>query len=383
MRADPDLYARAKANADIEAVAGTPLFRAGRRLRGECPLCGASKGKKNGGAFSAEPTAKVWNCFACGEKGDVIDLEAALSKCSPREAAERLAGAAPPPNRVRPAAAPAVDAPKAPAKKLAWIDRVMEESRPGSGTPVAAYLAGRGIEGPVAQEALGGWLRFHPRTPYAWDGEAHEWRTCPAMIAIVRSPTATGGVHCTYLGRTGPGGAWGKAAFDPAKRMWGPQADPEGRPGGAMLARGMTPWSPILVAEGIESALSAAILTGWTGRILATLALDRLQGGWLRDRWGRLVGETVQADPAKPPLTWTNVEEAVLAVDRDMSAIRVKARKPQGGTYERMLSADDRARICAGLAEQAWRAAGANRVRVIAPGAGRDFNDELLSRERA
>ena len=48
MSLDPpigELFARAR-EADLEAVAGVRLFRAGRRLRGECPLCGASKGKK-------------------------------------------------------------------------------------------------------------------------------------------------------------------------------------------------------------------------------------------------------------------------------------------------------------------------------------------------
>jgi hypothetical protein len=63
-----------------------------------------------------------------------------------------------------------------------------------------------------------------------------------------------------------------------------------------------------------------------------------------------------------------------------MSPIMVKVRKAGGGTFQRALSADERARICGGLAIQAWKAAGASNVRAIAPAAGRDFNTELQER---
>lgn len=381
-----ELFARAKASADLATVAGTPLFRAGKRLRGECPLCHASKGKKAGGAFSADPRSKAWNCFACGEKGDVIDLEAALSRTSPLEAAQRMAGMtlarsaeqAP----VRPAQAPAARQAEALPKAHAWIEVILREAKLAIGTPAAAYLHGRGIEGELVTAALkAGGLLFHPSVPFAWNTEAGAWRRCPAMIARVRTAGGyTGGIHCTYIGRTGPMRTWAKAAIDPAKRMWGPQSDSDGRPGAAWLVGPAPAGSGVLVAEGIESALSAAVLEGWRGRLVATLSLGRLQGGWLTDKYGRLNADAPAADPDKPAFTWPDVTEAVIAVDRDMGAIRVKARRAAGGTYQRELTADERARICAGLAEQAWRTAGVNRVRVIAPGAGRDFNDELMGR---
>ncbi|HCW48981.1 MAG TPA: hypothetical protein DGP25_02760 [Brevundimonas sp.] len=69
-----------------------------------------------------------------------------------------------------------------------------------------------------------------------------------------------------------------------------------------------------------------------------------------------------------------------ICIDRDMREIRVKARKATGGTWKRPLDAETRARICAGLAEQAWREAGAHAVRIWAPAPGRDFNDELRAR---
>src|SRR4051794_21070130 len=86
-----ETFARAR-EADIAAVAGTPLFRSGQRLRGECPLCGASKGKRADGAFSVEPRARWFKCWGCGEGGDVVDLELALRGGSLREAAVRLVG---------------------------------------------------------------------------------------------------------------------------------------------------------------------------------------------------------------------------------------------------------------------------------------------------
>jgi hypothetical protein len=114
--------------------------------------------------------------------------------------------------------------------------------------------------------------------------------------------------------------------------------------------------------------------------VLAALSLGRLQGGWLLDQYGRLAADTPEADPASPALTWPGVREVIIAVDRDMKPVTVKARRATGGTYERELDGEMRARICAGLAEQAWRRAGANRVRTIAPPAGMDFNDELMAR---
>jgi hypothetical protein len=137
---------------------------------------------------------------------------------------------------------------------------------------------------------------------------------------------------------------------------------------------------PLIVGEGIESTLSAMQLYGQPCRGVAALSLGALQGGWVLDRFGRLDPTAVAADPERPAFTWPDQDRVLIAVDRDMKPIEVKVRKLGGGTARRRLEAEDRARICAGLAVQAWKAAGANDVRVIAPGAGRDFNDELLAR---
>ncbi len=178
--------------------------------------------------------------------------------------------------------------------------------------------------------------------------------------------------------------------------MFGPQgwvcADGMVRPGGVWLTRPDCA-GPLIVGEGIESALSAAILAGTEDagpcRIVATLSLGALQGGWLSDRYGRVDPDAPAADPAVPAFTWPEsagapFDEVRICVDRDMSPIHVKVRKAGGGTWRRTLDSETRARVCGALAEQAWRRVmggdRAHAVRLWAPGPGRDFNDELRAR---
>lgn len=378
-----DLFQRARA-VPIADVAGVSLFRAGKTQRGECPVSGCGKGKRGGGPFWV--MGEKWGCFACkGEdwSGDVVDLEAELTRCTPREAAERLAGPSAPDfakRAPRPATAPARQAVDDP-RRLAWVPKVVSSGVPLAGTPAGEYLSNRGIKGPLVNPVFhSSRVLFHPAVPYAWDGAEFKWRCAPAMVMRVETPSGfTGGIHCTYLQRRGPERRWAKSALDPAKRMWGRQKDADGRPGGCWLI-GPDGDGPAVVGEGAESALSAAILEGKSCRVLAALSLGRLQGGWMLDRYGRLPTATIAADPETPPLTWPGMDEVVIAVDRDMRPITRKARRATGGTYDREIDSDERARICAGLAEQAWKRAGANRVRVIAPGAGEDFNDKLMGR---
>jgi len=375
-RALTELYDAARL-ADIEAVAGTPLFRAGRRLRGECPNCGASKGKKGGGAFSCEPDSRIFFCFGCQEGGDVIDLERLLRGGSSREAAERLVGAVAAPAVRRPApvaASPARPAEPTSAGKIALA--LWREAEPAiAGTLAETYLLGRGIS-PAIVAAIGRRLRFHPRAMWGFDEARGGFVRAPAMLAQAVTPGGwTGGVHATYLAADGRG----KARLEPAKRMWGPQTDADGRPGGALLILAPAK-APLVVGEGIESSLSAAQLQGHPCRVAAALSLNRLQGGWLTDKYGRIDPAAITADPEKPAFTWPGVGEVLVAVDRDMGPVVAKIRKLGGGTYRRPLDSEERARICAGLAMQAWRRAGAGKVRAIAPAAGRDFNTELVER---
>lgn len=376
-----DLFAQARA-ADLESVAGTPLFRSGQRLRGECPVCGASKGKRRGeGAFSVDPKAGVWFCFGgCDRGGDVVDLERLLRGGTPREAAERLVGAprpgpraiarAPEPRRVD------VNPQTSGAARMAREIFTGCRPEPLMETPARRYFEGRSLYGYHTLNPLTRRLFFSPSAKWGWDDQAGHWICAPAIVARPRSVAGlTGGVHVTYLAAD----CSTKAGLEPAKRMWGPQRDAEGRAAGVWLTPFLAP-GPLVVGEGLESTLAAMQLLGRPCRGVATLSLGALQGGWLTDKWGRVDPACVAADPEKPAFTWPDQDEVLIAVDRDMKPIRRKARKLGGGTVEVELDGEARARICAGLAVQAWRAAGAKRVSAIAPAAGRDFNDELRER---
>ncbi len=369
------VFARAR-EADIVAVAGTPLFRAGRRMRGECPLCSASKGKKIGGAFSCEPASRMFYCFGCLVGGDVIDLEQRLRGGTGLEAAVRLAGMpVPTSNPMFVPRAPAAARAETSAERLGQEIWLEASTLPINEQPGADYFKARGVRSEVYGLASRR-LRFNPSAKWGWDSARAAWLRTPAIVGrVVTHAGPTGGFHVTYLAKD----CTRKARLDPAKRMWGPQKDSEGRAGGVWLSDPRGP-GPLIVAEGIESGFSAAMLYGKPCRVLAALSLGALQGGWMTDAYGRIDPTCVTGDPEKPALTWPGQDEVIIAVDMDMSPIKVKIRKAGGGTVSHALGAEERAKICGGLAAQAWKAAGAKAVRVIAPGAGRDFNDELMGR---
>lgn len=402
---DP-IYDEANGRVRVEDLAATKvkLARVGPRLRGQCPVCQAGKGKLKDGPFWIDPRIGRWGCFAegpeCAPGGDAVRLEQLIGGGTAREAAERIVGplwTAPPTAKIE-GRAPAgrqaepIEPSAEEAKKAQMAARWWAEARScHGGDLVAAYLGGRGIAGAV-REAMLPALRFHPSVfwgvveePERLPKGAQTVRLSsgevglllPAMLAAPRTPEGrTGGVHATYLRRDGTA----KARLNPAKIMWGPQKG-FGRPGGAMLAPEGD--GPLIVGEGIETVASAATLhhhrTGIVPRMAAALSLRALSGGWLADDRGRYDPDAPSADPERPAFTWPDVGEAVIAVDRDMKPVQVTVRGPGGRKTRRWLSSDDRARISGSLAEQNWRAAGANPVRTIAPPAGMDFNDHLRS----
>jgi hypothetical protein len=380
VRDPPDLYARAN-RAPIADMAGVRLYRSGARLRGECPLCGGSKGKKGDGCFAVDPKQNRWRCFGgCDRGGDAVDFAATKLGLSPREAALRLYDgviASPPPQLAQRQVAPR-QAGAGPTDRIA-VDLWAQATR-ARGTLVETYLRARLIRGAVLDEALEV-LRFHPSAYWGFDEDAGLHIRLPAMIAPLHTPARRlDGIHATYLRDDGAG----KTRHQPSKKMWGPQRDEHGRAGGCWLIgpvdhpRILTGRAtPVIAGEGIETSLSAAMLFGKACRVVAALSLGALQGGLLTDAWGRLDPLQPCADAERPPFTWPGIDRVIVAVDRDMKPVKVKVRRMLGGTIERQLDGEERARICASLAEQAWRRAGARHVSSMAPAAGRDFNDEL------
>lgn len=149
------------------------------------------------------------------------------------------------------------------------------------GTPVDAYLAGRGID-LRALPHLPRAIRFHPACRYYFDEELVDpetgevrrnrgWRPLPAMVtAIARGPKVID-CHRTYL-EPAPGGGWRKLAAEDAKKVFADYTGGSARlcgqlgPRGGMLKLARAPQgSRAFVAEGIENALSLIALRALAG----------------------------------------------------------------------------------------------------------------------
>lgn len=118
--------------------------------------------------------------------------------------------------------------------------QIWREAFPAETSPVQAYLRSRGYKGGIPPT-----LRFHPRL-FHTSGTYH-----PAMIASITlwPSKIVSGVHRTYLTAAGSD----KASLSPNKMMLGPIK------GGAV--RLSPPGSKLLLAEGIETALSCFYAT--------------------------------------------------------------------------------------------------------------------------
>lgn len=140
-------------------------------------------------------------------------------------------------------------------KRARQAERCWQEALPIRGTPAEAYLRGRGITCDLPDT-----LRFHPD---CWHASA---KRVPALVALVEGTDACA-VHRTYLRKDGTD----KADIDPAKAMLGAVS------GGAV--RLTEAQGPLVVAEGIETALSLA--SGLLGRpitIWAALSTSGMRG---------------------------------------------------------------------------------------------------------
>jgi putative DNA primase/helicase len=188
---------------------------------------------------------------------------------------------------------------------------IWQSATPPNGTLVGTYLISRGLCLPPPPT-----LRFHRGLKHPSGGI---W---PAMLALVTrgvddKPLA---IHRTFLARDGQG----KAPMEPAKMMLGPCA------GGAVR---LGPNSEcIMIAEGIETALSAMQATGQTA--WAALSTSGLRTLDLPD----------------------DVREVIVLADGDEPG-------------------EAAARDCA----LRWKREG-RRVRIARPPQGMDFNDMLLDR---
>ncbi len=184
-------------------------------------------------------------------------------------------------------------------------------SRPAKGTLVEIYLRSRGLNLPTTPS-----IRFHAGLKHPSGGV---W---PVMVAFVTHGVdgAPVGIHRTFLVRNGSG----KAPVEPAKMMLG-----RCRGGAVRLA---DPGDVLMIAEGIETALSAMQATG---------------------------------HPAWAALSTSGLRS--LDLPRDVRNVIVLADGDDPG--------EAAARACAGR----WTREG-RLVRIARPPTGLDFNDVLLAK---
>jgi hypothetical protein len=374
-----DIFSRARESVKISDVAGVKLWDAGARKRGSCPLCGG--GEKSGSRpFTIDDKTGLFYCFTCLEGGDVVSLEHRLRSSgneTPLDAAKRLVGGVP----YRLANAPVMKPPKdlPPDESAArFAHEAVKASVPAMGTLAESYLRSRGIEGHVLSRALRH-VRFHPRL-WHMSGKCY-----PAMIVQPATHEGmTGGIHATYLRNDGQGKA--PIMGGPAKVMWGPQAL-NGLPGGAWLCN-LYDQGPLVVAEGIETALSRAMMMNGPCRFVATLSLNRFMGGWRTDSRGCRSVLSPEADLSKRAFVWPENEAApwgkvIGCADHDMKPITIKVRhaaRPRDSA-EVTIGATDRARVAGALMTAQWKRYGNLRpwTEVVAelPPVGADFNDMI------
>ncbi|MCQ4161273.1 toprim domain-containing protein [Roseomonas sp. GC11] len=219
--------------------------------RGTCPACGYP------GTFSLRERqgTTLWACACCQDRGALTRAVLAAAGGTWQPPA--------PCNRPTPCGL-------SPARKTALAMAWWGEALPVEGTPAEAYLRARHVLAPWRAGALppeGAPLRFHPRIRHP-EVEG----LFPVLLALVRR--ATDGepvaVHRTYLRPDGSG----KAALKPDKASFAPVG------GGVVMLHAAPAAGPLVLAEGIETALSAsALLDGapaWScvfAGNLATLAL--------------------------------------------------------------------------------------------------------------
>jgi putative DNA primase/helicase len=212
---------------EIAGALGAPC-RAGPWWRCRCPVHGSL------GATLA---------LRDGERGLIVKC---FAGCDPRDVLAELRrrqlieGPCAPQHRAQPISAGART--DNDARRIAWARRMWDAARDARGTPVAAYLAGRGIT--IAPPPS---LRWAPRCRHR-EARAH----LPAMVALVEHvERGVVGLHRTYL------------TDDYCRRdraSLGPIA------GGAVRLGAVRPDQWLVIGEGIEttfSVMQSCDLPGW------------------------------------------------------------------------------------------------------------------------
>jgi DNA primase len=147
-----------KQSATIEQVLGrygVKLRQSGKELRGPCPI---HKGQGQN-TFHANVEKNAFHCFSCQAKGNVLDLVAALEKCSVRDAALKLQQWFQPASANAEPTAAGTSPPPEPGPELATKETAEDRGEPNKPLPFRLkgidykhpYLAGRSIDPETAE----------------------------------------------------------------------------------------------------------------------------------------------------------------------------------------------------------------------------------------
>lgn len=280
-------------NAHIEALA-QDLLPAGKRHGGW--WCVGSLAGEPGGSLFIRLTGDrrgYWKDQATGETGFALRLltlcrYAGDNKAGYRGACDYLGLPYPgqsPQQQRQPRPPPPPQGEDTRDKYRATAQLRWHEARPSIvDTPVDAYLMGRGIDIRKLSRVPGA-LRFHGDL---WNNDVK--MRFPAMVAAIHGADGEHlATHRTWLERFG--GGWNKARLPRNKMVL---AD---FPGGSIrLARGASnaplkdapAGDPVVIAEGIESALSIAIAVPEV-RVLCAVSQGNMASVWLPDQIGPVI----------------------------------------------------------------------------------------------
>lgn len=201
---------------------------------------------ENSPSFHVREGEGKFKCFGCGESGDVIELLMRLERLSFPDAVRRLGGSDAAGERRYAAPKPTTEEPPD-EHKLACAQTIWDDATLLTGSLGETYLRSRGIAAGAASSAD---IRFHASAPY-WGYEPARSKRYPAMVAAIRKPDRTFiGAHVTYLAPDG----MGKADVNVARKVFA-------KKDGGFIRLGPI-GERLVVGEGIESALSAAEISG-------------------------------------------------------------------------------------------------------------------------
>jgi putative DNA primase/helicase len=201
---------------------------------GPCPICGG----KDRFRFDDKGGSGSFYCNACGA-GSGVDLVMRVRKVEFAEARRLIEEQLPSAVVAKPKAQRGID-------PAVFVD-MWRAARPLNGIdPPSKYLMSRGL----SFDTFPSQLRFMPRMTYHHEDKRRSEH--PAMLALFVAPDAASAtVHITYLDD------YGRKADVPKSRKLAPGPIP---PGGAVRLASSA--ESMGIAEGIETALSAARLFG-------------------------------------------------------------------------------------------------------------------------